>query len=105
MARESDLAATILLGIMSFVNLVLAICMEKARSALFAGVRTAANITGTYGTVNPYLLVLEGIFWGLFILFAIGAILVYLFGSHIDEPEVEQFGQEQQFGGGYNPYQ
>jgi len=104
MVRESDLSATILLGIMSFVNLILAICMEYARKPLFIGIRTAANITGRYGAVDSYLTVLEGIFWALFILFAIGTILVYLFGSHIDEPETEQFGPEQQFGAGFNQY-
>ena len=81
--------ATILLGIMSFINLMLAIIFNRVRAAMWEALRDASNMTGgnIYSSVNPHLNNFELVFWIIFILSAVGMIIVYIFGSHQEEYE------------------
>jgi len=79
--------ATVFLGILSFINLVLAIVFNRVRVALWDAIRTGANETGIYDQVNPHLVNLELVFWLLFILSAVGAIAWFILGSHREEYE------------------
>ena len=79
--------ATIFLGFLSFLNLVLAIAFNFVRSNLWEQLRYASNQTGVYSQVNPHLNNLELVFWLIFILSAIGAIVWYVLGSHREEYE------------------
>ena len=79
--------ATVFLGILSFINLVLAIVFNRARVALWDALRTASNQTGVYSQVNPHLVNIELVFWLIFILSAVGAIIWFILGSHKEEYE------------------
>jgi hypothetical protein len=79
--------ATIFLGILSFVNLVLAVVFNLVRSTLWEQLRSASNKTGVYAQVNPHLVNFELVFWLIFIFSAIGAIAWYVLGSHAEEYE------------------
>ena len=79
--------ATIFLGILSFVNLVLAVVFNLVRSTLWEQLRSASNKTGIYSQVNPHLVNFELVFWLIFIFSAIGAIAWYILGSHEEEYE------------------
>ena len=79
--------ATIFLGVLSFINLVLAIVFNRVRIALWDAIRTGSNITGIYDQVNPHLANFELVFWLIFIISAVGAILWYILGSHQEEYE------------------
>jgi len=81
--------ATIFLGVLSFVNLVLAIIFNRVRAALWDALRTASNQTGVYSQVNPHLANFELVFWLIFIFSAVGAIAWFILGSH--EEEYEQY--------------
>ena len=79
--------ATIMLGFVSFINLMLAIVFNRVRATLWTQLRTASNQTGVYSDVNPHLLNFELVFWSVFIMSAIGAIAWYMLGSHKEEHE------------------
>ena len=80
-------ASAIYLGIFSFVNLILAVTFNMARGELWYYLRDASNKTSVYSQVNPFLVNLEKVFWLLFILFAVAAIVQYVLGSHREEYE------------------
>jgi len=79
--------ASIFLGFVSFINLMLAIVFNMARENLWAAIRNGANITGVYEQVNPHLINFELVFWIIFLLSAVGAIIWYIIGSHKEEYE------------------
>jgi len=79
--------ATIMLAIVSFINLFLAVTFNYLRSTLWSALRDASNTTGVYSNVNPILSNLELVFWLLFIFSGVGAIAWYILGSHSKEHE------------------
>ena len=79
--------ATIFLGFVSFINLMLAIVFNLVRSSLWEAIRSGANTTGVYEQVNPHLNNFELVFWVVFLLSAVGAIIWYAVGSHKEEFE------------------
>jgi len=79
--------ATVFLGVVSFINLVLAVIFNRVRVALWDALRTASNQTGVYSQVNAHLNNFELVFWLIFILSAVGAIAWYILGSHREEHE------------------
>jgi len=79
--------ATIFLGFVSFINLVLAITFNLVRRTLWEAIRNGATVTGVYAQVNPHLNNFELVFWLVFILSAVGAIIWYILGSHKEEYE------------------
>jgi len=81
------IGATIFLGFLSFINLILAISMNLVRTHLWTALRTASNMTGVYSDVNPHLVNIELVFWLIFIFSAVGAIAWYILGSHREEYE------------------
>ena len=76
-----------MLGVIGFVNLVLAIAFEIVRSTLWVQIRAGANETGVYSYVNPHLVTLETIFWIVFVFSMIGAVVAYVLGAHKEEYE------------------
>ena len=99
--QENDLIATISLAVTCFIFMVLAIAMDKVIVAEHAALRSASNMSGVYGKVNPILTSYSTVFWACFIIFFIGTILMYLIGAHREDPDTEQFSDQQQFGGGF----
>ena len=79
--------ATIFLGFLSFLNLVLAITFNMVRTNLWEQLLYASNQTGVYSQVAPHFANLTFVFWLLFIFSAIGAIVWYVLGSHREEHE------------------
>jgi len=79
--------ATIMLGFVSFINLMLAIVFNRVRVVLWTQLDAASNMTGVYSDVHPHLLNFELVFWTVFIFSAVGAIAWYIFGSHQEEHE------------------
>jgi len=79
--------ATIMLGFVSFINLMLAIVFNRVRAVLWTQLDAASNTTGVYSDVHPHLINFELIFWAVFIFSAVGAIAWYIFGSHREEHE------------------
>ena len=79
--------ATIFLGFVSFINLMLAIVFNLVRQHLWSAIRSGANITGVYEQVNPHLVNYELVFWIVFLLSAVGAIIWFGIGSHKEEHE------------------
>ena len=95
--RQSDVAATIMLVVMSFITLVLAITFNMVRDILWEQMIIGANLINK--TTNssivpnisqsmlPTLTNYTTVFWLLFIFFLIGTIVMYIVGSHREEHE------------------
>lgn len=84
---SNDVAATILLAVISFIFLVLAVAMNYLRSTLWAQIRASSTELGVYSQVNPHLVNIENTFWVIFILALGGTIVMYVLGSHREEHE------------------
>ena len=95
--KESDVAATIMLVVMSFITLVLAITFNMVRNILWEQLIIGANILNKStnstivpnisGSMLPTLNNFTVVFWLLFIFFLIGTIVMYIVGSHREEHE------------------
>lgn len=81
---------TVLLAFVSFINLVLALSMHVVVNTVFTQLKSASTQMGVYGKVASLLGNLEIIFWLLFILSAVGAIVWYMLGAHREEYETYQ---------------
>ena len=68
---------------------MLAIIFNRVRVAMWQALRDASNMTSpnVYADVNPILNNLELVFWIVFVLSAVGMIIIYIFGSHQEEYE------------------
>ena len=92
--RNSDVAATVILVVISFTTMVLAVACELARAGLFQGLRDASTGLGVYGQMDSFLISMEIIFWMVFLISLVGVIVVYFIGSHAEEGETYAPPQE-----------
>lgn len=81
--------ATVILGVISFINFLLAVIFNRIRATMWTALRDASNMTSTniYANVNPILNNLELVFWIIFVLSFVGTIIIYIIGSHQQEYE------------------
>jgi len=91
------IAVTILLGFISFFNIIVAITWSKIWSVLRPNLYLASNMTNVSVQTMPLIDQLDILFYVLCIFFAVAAIVWFIIGSHDEEPETYSTFRERRF--------
>ena len=92
--RTSDVIATVVLVVLAFTTMILAVSFDIARVELWSALETTALSFEVYGQMHSFLVIMEAVFWMIFLISLVGIIIIYFIGSHIEEGETYAPPQE-----------
>ena len=78
---------TVLLGFTGFVCIIVAIAMGMVIEQTTSHITASTGMLGVSSQVNPFMTMINNVFWVVSILSFVGIIILYLVGAHYEEKE------------------